>query len=89
MNKIQLKNVRIDYPYIFAKGFYKGAENKKYTATLVLDKSNPAHVTTKKLIDDQIDQVLKKTKTSKSDFEEDHFCIKEQPDSWFIKVGNS
>jgi hypothetical protein len=91
--KIKIENVRLSYPNLFQKGFYEGKENKKYTATLVLDKSNPKHVAAKKLIDEQIETIYKETKTKRIDFKEDKFCVKEESadfeNSWLIKVGNS
>ena len=91
--KIKIENVRLSYPNLFQKGFYEGKENKKYTATLVLDKSNPKHVAAKKLIDEQIETIFEDSNTKRVDFKEDKFCVKEESadfeNSWLIKVGNS
>jgi len=90
--RIKIENVILSYPNIFRKGFYEGVENKKYTATLVLDKSNPEHKAIKKVIDKQIESIYKQTKNKRSDFKDDRFCIKDGSDefenSWLIKVGN-
>jgi hypothetical protein len=90
--KIKINNVRISYPYIFKKGFYEGKENNKYTVTLVLDKSDPNHIEAKKIIDEQINTIYSQTKTARSSFKDDKFCVKEESEefenSWLIKCGN-
>jgi hypothetical protein len=90
--KIKINNVRLSYPNVFNKGSYEGKENKKYTVTLVLDKSNPDHIKAKKIIDEQINAIYNQTKTKRSSFKDDKFCVKEDSEefenSWLIKCGN-
>jgi len=89
--KIKINNVRLSYPNIFKKGFYEGKENKKYTVSLVLDKSNPEHIKAKKIIDDQIEELFKKNKITRGAIKDDKFCVKESSEefknSWLIKCG--
>jgi hypothetical protein len=90
--KIKINGVRLSYPNVFRKGFYEGKENKKYTVSLVLDKSDPEHIKAKKIIDEQISNIYNETKTERSSFKDDKFCIKEDSEefqnSWVIKTGN-